>query len=146
MESSWTKDCKPPFGVVVTKPQRGTRFLTSKNIFISRNVYHLIRWLNWNIYPQWNGLHILNSCIPSVIQVDEDNGVDWKGPHTPCASYVSVPEIQLLRPLSERKLPALPNSNVPFSQALAVYLEILRPWKTYWTQNLQVKHCFHLEI
>lgn len=78
------------------------------------------------IHPQWNGLHILNSCIPSVFQVGEDYGVDWEGPHTPSASHVGVPKIQLLRPLSEQDFAALPNPNVPFSQALAVYLETVQ--------------------
>lgn len=77
-------------------------------------------------YPQYNGL---NTCIPFVFQVDEDYGVDWEGPHTPCASFVSVPEIQLLRPFSEHELASLPNCKVPFSKALAVYIKTVQTLK-----------------
>ena len=130
MESPWTEDCKPPFAftVVVTKQQRGTRFLTGKQRFLD-DVMYTILFPGSIIYlkymqndPHCNCLHILNGCIPFVCQVGEDYGVDWEGPHTPCASNVFVPEIQLLRPLSEQDLVALPNPHVPFSQALAVYL------------------------
>ncbi|KAF1389905.1 hypothetical protein PFLUV_G00052430 [Perca fluviatilis] len=70
-----------------------------------------------------------------VSQVDEDYGVDWEGPHTPCASFVSVPEIQLLRPLSEHELAALPNCNVPFGEALAVYIETVQTLKGMLNQE-----------
>ncbi|XP_041864185.1 uncharacterized protein LOC121654221 [Melanotaenia boesemani] len=59
-------------------------------------------------------------------EVDEDYGVDWEGPHIPCTSSVSVPDVQLQRPLSPQDLAALPHPGVPLSQVLGVYMETVQ--------------------
>ncbi|XP_023818518.1 uncharacterized protein LOC105358284 [Oryzias latipes] len=63
-------------------------------------------------------------------QVNEDYGVDWTGPynHRP-STEVTVPEIQLPHTLTEQELSALPNTNVPLSQSLQVYLETIHALK-----------------
>lgn len=68
-------------------------------------------------------------------QVDQEYGVDWAGPHNHHAEGVSVPEIQLLHPLSEQELATLPSPAVPFSQALAVYLETVHVLTVRLEQN-----------
>uniref|UniRef100_A0A096M4X8 Integrase core domain-containing protein n=1 Tax=Poecilia formosa TaxID=48698 RepID=A0A096M4X8_POEFO len=53
-------------------------------------------------------------------EVGDDYGVDWEGPHTPSTSNVSIPEVQLMCPLNAEDLAALPNTDVPLTQALGV--------------------------
>lgn len=65
-----------------------------------------------------------------LFQVEEEYGVDWTGPHNHHPSnVVNVPGIQLPRALDEQELAELPNTNVPFSQALGVYLETVHALK-----------------
>ncbi|XP_035984963.1 uncharacterized protein LOC110368072 [Fundulus heteroclitus] len=54
-------------------------------------------------------------------QVDQDYGIDWQGPNGHHPEGVTLPEVQLARPLTEEELQRLPEPSGGFSSVLNVY-------------------------
>uniref|UniRef100_A0A3B1JFC5 Integrase catalytic domain-containing protein n=1 Tax=Astyanax mexicanus TaxID=7994 RepID=A0A3B1JFC5_ASTMX len=59
-------------------------------------------------------------------EVTEDYGIDWNGPHTLLDNTVSVPEIQLLRELTDDELASLPVPGGPLACTIGMYLETVQ--------------------
>uniref|UniRef100_A0A3Q3H2N7 Integrase catalytic domain-containing protein n=1 Tax=Kryptolebias marmoratus TaxID=37003 RepID=A0A3Q3H2N7_KRYMA len=76
----------------------------------------------------WNnhGLRTSSHYTPLQLWLLNEKEGHWEGPHTPSTSNVSIPEIQLMRPLNAEDLAALPDTDVPLTQALGVYIETVQ--------------------
>lgn len=64
-------------------------------------------------------------CLSSI-QVYEDYGIDWNGPHSLRGGTVSVPEIQLAHELSDEEVAILPARGVSITDALRSYVETVQ--------------------
>lgn len=49
--------------------------------------------------------------------------MDWAGPHNYHDEGISIPEVELSRPLTELEIASLPSPAVPFSEAMDIYCE-----------------------
>lgn len=68
---------------------------------------------------------LLWPCLFSI-QVDENYGIDWNGPHRLHGSTVLVPEAQLARELSVEEVAILPATGVSVTDALRSYVETVQ--------------------
>lgn len=57
------------------------------------------------------------------IQIDEDYGIDWNGPHNLDAGTVLVPEVQLARDLTAEEVAMLPAPGVSVTDAIRSFME-----------------------
>lgn len=57
------------------------------------------------------------------VQVDTEYGLDWTGPCGPRQPHVVVPEVEVLRPLTEEEVQSLPTPDGPLSSALDAYIQ-----------------------
>uniref|UniRef100_A0A673MV46 Integrase catalytic domain-containing protein n=1 Tax=Sinocyclocheilus rhinocerous TaxID=307959 RepID=A0A673MV46_9TELE len=69
----------------------------------------------------WNhhGLRTAGSRSPFQLWLLNER----EGPHNHHAEGLSIPEVELSRPLTEQDIASLPNPTVPFSEAIATYCE-----------------------
>lgn len=68
-------------------------------------------------------------CLSSI-QVCEEYGIDWNGPHRLQEGTVSVPEVQLARELSDEEVAILPAPGVSVTDALESYVETVQVLST----------------
>lgn len=64
--------------------------------------------------------------LVSFIQVSDDYGIDWNGPHNQHGATVTVAAIQLTRELTEEEAASLPVPGHSLSDAIGSYLETVQ--------------------
>ncbi|XP_030001829.1 uncharacterized protein LOC115427420 [Sphaeramia orbicularis] len=69
------------------------------------------------------------------LQVADDYGVDWTGPHNPYPDGVTVPDAQLPRQLTQAEIASLPDPDIPFSAALQAYMDTVNIIKDIFQQT-----------
>lgn len=66
---------------------------------------------------------VITFQIVISLQVADDYGIDWTGPHNPYPVGVTVPDAQLPRQLTQAEVALLPDPHIPFSAALQAYMD-----------------------
>ncbi|KAK6488864.1 hypothetical protein HHUSO_G7815, partial [Huso huso] len=107
---------------------------------VNINELNIKLWMSQN-FLQLNKTELLvigsKTCSFTISRLIKSMVWTGQDPITTMQRALSVPEIQLLHPLSEQELATLPSPAVPFSQALAVYLETVHVLTVRLEQNAQ---------
>ncbi|XP_072563413.1 uncharacterized protein [Paramormyrops kingsleyae] len=66
------------------------------------------------------------ATVLELVEVTENYGIDWNGPHSHHEDAVSVPEIQLARELTDEEVATLPVPGVSLTDAIGSYFETVQ--------------------
>lgn len=78
---------------------------------------------------------VITFQIVISLQVADDYGIDWTGPHNPYPVGVTVPDAQLPRQLTQAEVASLPDPHIPFSAALQAYMDTVNIIKDIFQQT-----------